>query len=176
MRLSESVGRINGAKVLITGPSGFGKSTVASYLIERRPGTLVRLDEYAVRVGDLWLINTRKLWRKVLVKNHEFLVVEGTADNIVEVMEMLDVEELWIPLPPVNIYRKACRGKALAYMEDNNVTGDDPWVQYWMHESRNGDPVYRMHTFVEDTGFVGRCNIILTNKLKAGGRAWHEHQ
>lgn len=60
-------------------------------------------------------------------------------------------------------------------MEDDDVTGDDPWVQYWMHESKNGEPVYRMHTFVEDTGFVGRCNIILTNKLKAGGRAWHEH-
>jgi adenylate kinase family enzyme len=161
--------------MLITGPSGFGKSTLSEIISGERPATVAHLDEYAERMGDSWMVDVDKLWRRVIAKNHEFLIVEGVCDNITEVMSAIDAEEIWVPVPPIDVYRRACRDKAIAYMEDNNVSDDDSWVRYWLYEARRGDTLYKMYAFVEWTGFVGTCNVILLGRLRRSRKAWSEY-
>jgi hypothetical protein len=119
--------------VLITGPSGLGKSRLGAMLATKFNYPLIRLDQFGSTIGDKWIINQTSLKHALLAKPNA--IVEGQGDNLEAIASILCPDLVIFPVPPIN------RFSDIQYLKSNKVGLLDAWRKGYIElaESSVGD-------------------------------------
>jgi energy-coupling factor transporter ATP-binding protein EcfA2 len=160
--------------VLVTGPSGFGKTRLSKRLADATGRKIIHLDDISYRYVNRWLVRIRTLKKELtrFANLGMIPIIEGVSDNVPDVIALLDDPIVVIPLPPVRIYRDAVRLKANWYRQHSGKGERDPWVAYWMKEATEGDPIYKAVEFIKEDDIKQDVFFVLTFSQGRPEKPW----
>jgi energy-coupling factor transporter ATP-binding protein EcfA2 len=119
-------------KILITGPSGIGKSWYATQLSAVANAKLVNLDWFGARVGDKWIIDTSKI-------PADGIVYEGTGDNVFE-WAAANVDIVIIMVPSLSLWKAINTAKAIDYSQNEDL--NQVWLSGWEEKAGHSQSEY----------------------------------